>query len=95
MIGLPNFPAYNRIATLKAEVIHLWGELSRLPRENTISKTKVPEPPTFIGSENKMQLHDWLSQIALYCLMSGIIVDDYHDLVKQLSHYLIYFFLFL
>ena len=68
--------AYNRIATLEAEVICLWGELTRLPGGNIASKTKVPEPPTFAGSENKMYLHDWLSQIALYCSASGIILDD-------------------
>ena len=68
--------AYNRIATLEAEVIRLQGELTRLPRGNIASKAKVPEPPTFAGSENKMQLHDWLSQIALYCSASGIIADD-------------------
>jgi len=68
--------AYNRIATLEAEVIRLWEELTRLSGENIASKTKVPEPPTFAGSENKMHLYDWLSQIALYCLASGIILDD-------------------
>jgi len=67
---------YNRIATLEAEVIRLWEELTRLPGGNIASKTKVPEPPTFAGSENKMHLHDWLSQIVLYCLVSGIISDD-------------------
>ena len=65
--------AYNRIATLEAEVTHLREELSRLPGGNVTPKTKVLELPTFAGSENKMQLHDWLSQIALYCLVSGII----------------------
>ena len=68
--------AYNRIATLEAEVTRLRGELTRLPGGNVASKAKVPEPPTFVGSENKMYLHDWLSQIALYCLVSGIIVND-------------------
>ena len=68
--------AYNRIATLEAEVIHLWGELTRLPRGNIASKTKVPEPPTFAGLENKMYLYNWLSQIALYCLVSGIMSDN-------------------
>jgi len=53
--------AYNRIATLEAEVTHLWGELIRFPKGNFASKTKVLEPPTFAGSENKMHLHDWLS----------------------------------
>jgi len=68
--------AYNRIATLEAEVTCLWRELTRLPGGNVASKAKVPEPPTFAGSENKMHLHDWLSQIALYCSASGIIVDN-------------------
>jgi len=68
--------AYNRIATLEAQVSQLQGELTRLPGGNVTSKAKVPEPPTFAGSENKMHLHDWLSQIALYCLASGIIADS-------------------
>jgi len=53
--------AYNRIATLEAEVTCLQGKLTRLPGGNITSKAKVPEPPTFAGSENKMYLHDWLS----------------------------------
>ena len=68
--------AYNRIATLETEVTCLWGELARPPGGNTTSKTKVPELLTFAGSKNKMHLHDWLSQIALYCLASSIISDD-------------------
>jgi len=68
--------AYNRIDTLEAEVTRLQGELIRLSGGNVASKAKVPEPPTFAGSENKMHLHDWLSQIALYCLASGITADD-------------------
>jgi len=68
--------AYNRIATLEAEVTRLQGELTRLPGGNIASKAKVLEPPTFIGSENKMHLHDWLSQIALYCSASNIIADN-------------------
>jgi len=67
---------YNRIVILEAEVIYLWGELTRLPRGNVTLKAKVPELPTFTGSENKMHLHDWLSQISLYCSVSGIIVDN-------------------
>jgi len=67
---------YNRIATLEAEVTHLWEELTRFPRGNITSKAKVPELPTFAGSKNKMHLYDWLSQIALYCLVFGIIADD-------------------
>jgi len=69
--------AYNRIATLKTEVTCFQGELTRLSGGNIALKAKVPEPPTFAGSENKMHLHDWLSQIALYCSVSSIIADDY------------------
>ena len=36
----------------------------------------MPEPPIFAGSENKMHLHDWLSQIALYCSASRIVADN-------------------
>ena len=46
--------AYNKIATLETEVIHLWKELTRLPRENIASKTKVPEPLTFVGCHKKV-----------------------------------------
>jgi len=67
---------YNRIATLEAKVTCLQGELTRLPGGNIASKAKVPEPPTFASSENKMHLHDWLSQITLYYSASGIIADD-------------------
>ena len=68
--------AYNRIATLKAEVTYLRGELTRLLRENVTSKAKVLELPTFTGSENKIHLYDQLSQIALYCSAPSIITDN-------------------
>ena len=67
---------YNKIATLEVEVACLQGELTRLSGGNITSKTKVPELPTFAGSENKIYLHDWLSQIALYYLAFGIILDN-------------------
>jgi len=67
---------YNRIITLETEVTCLQEELTRLSGGNIASKTKVPEPPTFAGSENKIHLHDWLSQIALYYLTSSIISDN-------------------
>ena len=46
--------AYTRITTLETEVTHLWEELTRLPRENIASKTKVPEPLTFVGCHKKV-----------------------------------------
>ena len=77
--------AYNRIASLETEVIRLQGELTRLPGGNVASKTKVPEPPTFAGSENKIHLHDWLSQIALYCSASSITAND-QKIICALTH---------
>ena len=68
--------AYNKIATLEVQNVQLQAELTSLPESSTIAKTKVPEPPTFAGSENKMQLNDWLNQMALYCSASNIIRDD-------------------
>ena len=50
--------------------------LWQLPRGNVVSKAKVPELPTFASSENKIHFHDWLSQIALYCLASSIIMNN-------------------
>jgi len=77
--------AYNRITTLEEEVTCLWEELTRLSGGNIASKTKVPEPPTFAGSENKIYLYDWLSQIALYCSVSGIILDN-QKIICVLTH---------
>ena len=53
--------AYNKIAILEVQNVQLQAELISLPENNTIVKTKVPEPPTFSGSESKMQLNDWLN----------------------------------
>ena len=77
--------AYNRIVTLEAKVTCLQKELTKLPGGNITSKTKVLEPLIFVGSKNKMYLHDWLSQIALYCLVSGIMSDD-QKIVCALTH---------
>jgi len=68
--------AYNKIATLEVQNVELQVKLTSLPESGTVAKTKVPEPPTFTDSENKMQLNDWLNQIALYCSASSIIHDD-------------------
>ena len=77
--------AYTKIVALGAQVIYLQGELNKFPRGNMASKTKVPEPPTFAGSKNKMHLHDWLSQIALYCSVAGITMDS-QKIVCVLTH---------
>jgi len=67
---------YNKIATLEVQNMQLQAKLTSLPESSTIAKTKVPEPPTFAGSENKMQLNNWLNQMALYCSALSIIYDD-------------------
>ena len=46
--------AYNKIAILEAQNVQLQAELISLPKNNTIVKTKVPEPPIFSDSESKM-----------------------------------------
>jgi len=53
--------AYNKIAILEVQNVQLQVELINLFESNTIVKTKVSEPPTFSGSESKMQLNDWLN----------------------------------
>ena len=68
--------AYNKIVILEAQNVQLQVEVTSLPKSSTIVKTKVPKPPIFAGLENKMQLNDWLNQMALYCSVSSIIRDD-------------------
>ena len=77
--------AYSRIANLETEVTHLQRELTRLPKGNIASKTKVLEPLTFARSKNKIHLYGWLSQIALYCLVSGITAND-QKIICALTH---------
>jgi len=77
--------AYNEITTLEVQNMQLQAKLTSLLESSTIAKTKVPEPFTFAGSENKMQLNDWLNQMALYCLASSIIHDD-QKIVCALTH---------
>lgn len=38
-------------------------------------RTKMPEPPLFSGSDNKMTLEDWLNQVALYLSSTGVVTD--------------------
>lgn len=49
-----------------------------------VRQPKVPEPPTFSGSDNKMNLEEWLNQIVLYCSASGV-VTDHHKVVCALT----------
>ena len=55
------------------------AQLDQLPAEagagTGVFKTRVPEPPTFSGSDNKMNLEDWMDQISLFCSASGTVTD--------------------
>ena len=54
------------------------NQLDKLPADagaGSFRSLKVPEPPTFSGTDNKMTLEDWFNQVALYCSSSGIVTD--------------------
>ncbi|KAJ7582419.1 hypothetical protein C8J56DRAFT_792592 [Mycena floridula] len=53
------------------------AQMDRLPADagTSIRGLKVPEPPTFSGSDNKLTLNDWLNQISVYNTAYGIHVD--------------------
>ena len=36
---------------------------------------KMPDPPTFNGTDSKMSLEDWLNNLTLFCSASGIVTD--------------------
>jgi hypothetical protein len=62
-------------------------QLDRIPAgtgAGSITRLKVPEPPTFSGTDNKMSLEDWLNQVTLYCSSSGI-VTDHQKIVTALT----------
>jgi len=77
--------AYNKFSILEAQNVQLQAELTSLSKSSTIAKTKVSEPPTFASLENKIQLNDWLNQMALYCSVPSIIHDD-QKIVCALTH---------
>ncbi|THU85231.1 hypothetical protein K435DRAFT_806078 [Dendrothele bispora CBS 962.96] len=63
-------------------------QLDRIPADagSGHKASKIPDPPTFSGSDNKMTLEDWLNQVALYCTHNGIATDhqriSYYDKVR-------------
>ena len=46
---------------------------------------KLPDPPTYNGSDNKGDLESWLNQVVLFCLAQGIVVDKLR-IVTALTH---------
>ena len=61
------------IAALEAKVAVMEGV--HAASAGSIGKGKVPEPPVFSGSENKMQVKDWINQIALFANLTGYQTD--------------------
>lgn len=77
-----------QIVETQAELLRAYkAQLDRLPADSGAGPfrgLKVPEPPTFSGTDNKMSLEDWLNQVALYCSSSGI-VTDHQKIVTALT----------
>ena len=68
-----------QIAEAQAELIKAYkAQIDKLPADagsGHFRGLKVPEPPTFSGTDNKMSLEDWMNQVAMYCSSSGIHTD--------------------
>jgi hypothetical protein len=62
------------------------AQLDRIPADagSGPKSSKIPDPPTFSGSDNKMNLDDWLNQVALYCTHNGI-ATDHQKIVTALA----------
>src|SRR5579875_1662444 len=77
-----------QIVETQAELLRAYkSQLDKLPADSGAGPfrgPKVPEPPTFSGTDNKMSLEDWLNQVALYCSSAGI-VTDHQRIVTALS----------
>jgi hypothetical protein len=68
-----------QIVETQAELLRAYkAQLDKLPADagaGPFRGPKVPEPPTFSGTDNKMSLEDWFNQVALYCSSSGVVTD--------------------
>lgn len=75
------------IKFLKAKADCTEKQLDNLPQAvgTGIKKgLKIAEPPIFNGSNSKIMLQHWLNQIALFCSVSGIVMD-HKKIVTALS----------
>ncbi len=67
------------LANTQADLLAAYKlQLDRIPADagsGTGNKSKIPDPPTFSGSDNKLNLEEWLNHIALYCSANGIVTD--------------------
>ena len=63
-------------------------QLDKLPADlagsSSGTKSKMPDPPTFSGSDNKGDLEDWFHQVKLYTKHMGIVTDT-QQIVYALS----------
>lgn len=77
-----------QIVETQAELLRAYkAQIDKLPVDAGTGPArglKVPEPPTFSGTDNKMSLEDWFNQVALYCSSSGI-VTDHQKIVTALT----------
>lgn len=68
-----------QIVETQAELLRAYkAQLDKLPADagaGPFRGPKVPDPPTFSGTDNKMTLEDWMNQVALYCSSLGIVTD--------------------
>ena len=65
----------------KRQIADMKRQLDAIPADSTTNQTggprlpKMPDPPTFSGSDSKQPLEDWLNQVALFCSSMGIVTD--------------------
>ncbi|KAF5392079.1 hypothetical protein D9757_003370 [Collybiopsis confluens] len=68
-----------QIIETQAELLKAYkSQIDKLPADagsGSLRGLKVPEPPTFSGTDNKMSLEDWVNQVALFCSSAGIFTD--------------------
>ena len=62
----------------KDDILRLQKQLDALPAggiDHGMGRSKMPDPPTFSGSESKQDIRDWIRNIKLYTKHTGIIAE--------------------
>ena len=62
----------------KDDILRLQKQLDALPAggiDHGMGRSKMPDPPTFSGSESKQDIRDWIRSIKLYTKHTGIIAE--------------------
>ncbi|KAJ8073216.1 hypothetical protein PM082_024979 [Marasmius tenuissimus] len=76
--------------SMKEQIQHYRDQFNALSVDNATgggggkAGFKIPEPPTFSGSDSKVNLKDWVNQLSLYNSHYGIITDK-HQIVTALT----------